>query len=120
MSAIIYEAANGTSPSIGELLSRFSSDPQSAVIALLTFLIGAAIGYILVKISKYAIALIVLLILGSMLSLWNMNITFNDMISRFGPLVEQLRDLVIMLGLVSFSPMGVGFAVGVIIGILRR
>lgn len=88
--------------------------------ALLTFLIGVAIGHIVIRIAKYTIAPIILLVLGSMLSLWNINLTFNDLVARFGPLIEQLGDLVTMPGLASFGPMGVGFAAGVIIDILRR
>ncbi|MEM5833371.1 MAG: hypothetical protein QXF04_02375, partial [Candidatus Aenigmatarchaeota archaeon] len=47
-------------------------NPPSVIVMLIQFVLGLALGYVSVKALKYIIAFIAVLVLGVMLSIWNL------------------------------------------------
>jgi len=58
------------SSSLSEILSTAFSNPKVLIVMLIQLMLGLGLGYVSVKALKYALALIAILALGSMLSLY--------------------------------------------------
>ncbi len=108
----------------GEVITTLLQDPKVLFAMLIQFLLGFALGYLSVKIIKYIIAFIGILALGSILSIWSLGGSVEDLIMRFGEYAQQLlpvvKGLIIALGIFTVGPISAGFILGLIIGLIRR
>jgi uncharacterized membrane protein (Fun14 family) len=108
--------------SITELISAALSTPTGAVVVLIQFILGALLGYIVVKILKYVIAMIAILILGSILSIWsigNLNLS-QETLSKIGVSLNTLKNIALSFAAILVGPIAVGFIVGLLIGLLKK
>lgn len=103
-------------PSLTDILSNAK---VLATIAI-QFLIGLSLGYISAKAFKYVLAFIAVLILGSFLSVWSLGGSVEEVLSIFGEFASTMKNLLLLLGIMTVGPVSVGFIVGVLIGILRK
>lgn len=109
-----------SSVTIGELLSGLLSTSTGIVVIAIQFLLGLALGYILVKALKYILALIAILILGSALSIWSLGSLPEDILAKIGVTIETLKNLAIVFTTILVGPIMVGFIIGVILGLVKK
>ena len=81
---------------------------------ILFLLIGGVLGYIVGKLLKTIIALILLIIALSLIGITFLNIDYSSIVSSLRPLVESFIAFI-----KSRTELLVGFILGVIIGILK-
>lgn len=109
-----------TPPNIGEILTGILSDPRSAIVVLVQFFLGVALGYISVKALKYILAFIAILILGSLLSIWTLETSTAEVLKVIRDVIGVVRNLAVVLGLLAIGPISIGFIVGVVAALLRK
>lgn len=101
-------------------LTEVISDVKVIAAILIQFLLGLGLGYVSVKVLKYIVAFIALLILGSFLSVWSLGTSIDDALKYFGELAGTVKNLLFVLGLVTVGPVSVGFILGALIALLRK
>jgi hypothetical protein len=109
-----------TDLTITDLLTEILSTPTGAVVTFIQFLLGLALGYITAKIFKYIVAMIAILILGSLLSVWSIGSLSEESLSKLGITLEALKNIVLAFLTILVGPIAIGFIVGVIIGFLKK
>ncbi|MEM1526559.1 MAG: hypothetical protein QW775_05175 [Ignisphaera sp.] len=107
-------------PTIGELLSSLLSQPSTLAVIAIQFFLGLALGYISIKILKYIVAFLAIIILGTFLSIWSLGLTPTEVLSTFGIAAETIKRLAVVMGLLSVGPVSVGFVVGIVVGLIKK
>ncbi|MEM1645983.1 MAG: hypothetical protein QXL96_08995 [Ignisphaera sp.] len=107
-------------PTIGELISALLSQPSTLVVVAIQFFLGLGLGYISIKILKYIIAFLAIIILGTFLSIWSLGLTPIEVFSTLGLAAEAAKKLAIVLGLLSMGPVSIGFVIGIVIGLIKK
>lgn len=102
------------------VVSTIISNPQVAAVILIQFILGLALGYTAVKALKYILAIVAILALGAVLSVWSLGITPREVLNAMGVTIESVKNLVMLLGLTTMGPVTLGFFVGVIVSLLRK
>ena len=114
----------GADESLPKFISNALSNPRVLIAIGIQFALGLALGYFSVKVLKYILALIGVLILGSILSVWSLGGNINELISSIGVEVQKvlplIKSVVSALGIFTIGPVAVGFLIGVIIGSTRK
>ncbi|MEM0014356.1 MAG: hypothetical protein QXS42_07290 [Zestosphaera sp.] len=106
--------------SLESLLSEVLADPKVSAVILVQFLLGLGLGYIAVKVLKYIIAFIAILVLGTFLSIWSLGGSVENTLSTFGELANTAKNFITILGLMTVGPVSIGFIVGALLGLLRK
>ncbi|MEM3949024.1 MAG: hypothetical protein QXM76_05465 [Zestosphaera sp.] len=106
--------------SLESLLSEVLADPKVSAVILVQFLLGLGLGYIAVKVLKYIIAFIAILVLGTFLSIWSLAGSVENTLSTFGELANTAKNFITILGLMTVGPVSIGFIVGALLGLLRK
>jgi len=101
--SLIMAAAETTSVGAGDMISSMLSDPRGAVAFLVQVLLGVGLGYYSVKIAKYLVALIAILIVGMMLNAWSLSQgSVRDVVENVGEewskIYPVLKSLATALG----------------------
>ena len=94
-------------------------NPSSIIIMLIQFVLGLALGYVSVKALKYIIAFIAILILGTMLSIWNLGALRKEVLESLGLTMEVIFKLLLTLMITVAGPTLIGFIVGIVVSILK-
>ena len=81
---------------------------------ILFLLIGGVLGYVVGKLLKTVVALILLIIALSLIGITFLNIDYSSIISSLSPLVESFITFI-----KSRTELLVGFILGTIVGILK-
>jgi uncharacterized membrane protein (Fun14 family) len=108
--------------SLTELIAATLSSPTGAIVVFIQFLLGVLLGYIVAKILKYVVAMVAILILGSILSIWslsNLNLS-QETLSKIGVSLETLKNIALSFAALLVGPIAIGFIIGVLIGLLRK
>ncbi len=115
-------AANETT--LSQLVGQAVTDPRTAAVMLIEFILGAALGYVAVKVVRYVLAFIGILLLGSALQVWSVGGNIEDIAKTLGVEVAKLapviKQVVFTIGLTIVGPASLGFIVGVILASLRK
>lgn len=115
---------NATSSEIPEFLSVALSNPKVLVVILIQFLLGLGLGYFSVKVVKYVLALIGILVLGLVLSVWSLGGSLEEFITNLGAQVQiilpLIKNVLTTLGLMTVGPVTIGFIIGVIAGLIKK
>ncbi|MEM2214926.1 MAG: hypothetical protein QXP47_00520 [Candidatus Nezhaarchaeales archaeon] len=106
--------------SILENLPLIFSQPQVLAAVAVQFLLGLALGYVSVKALKYILAFIAILVLGTFLSVWSLGLTPAQALQTIGTALQAVKELAVVLGLMSIGPVSIGFVVGAIIGLMKK
>jgi uncharacterized membrane protein (Fun14 family) len=108
--------------SLTELIAATLSSPTGVIVVFIQFLLGVLLGYIVAKILKYVVAMVAILILGSILSIWslsNLNLS-RETLSKIGVSLETLKNIALSFAALLVGPIAIGFIIGVLIGLLRK
>ncbi|MEM4717647.1 MAG: hypothetical protein QXE81_02670, partial [Desulfurococcaceae archaeon] len=84
------------------------------------FILGLALGYISAKIFKYVLALIAILILGSVISVWSLESLSSETLGKIGTTLEIIKNTVSAFIAILIGPVATGFIIGVIIGFIKK
>ncbi len=96
------------------------ADVRVAIAVLVQFLLGLGLGYVSVKVFKYVLAFIGILVLGTFLSVWSLGTSVDRVLANLGELAGVVKNLISILGLLTVGPVSVGFIVGALIALLRK
>ncbi|MEM4869200.1 MAG: hypothetical protein QW081_02240 [Desulfurococcaceae archaeon] len=94
-------------------------NPPSVIVMLIQFVLGLALGYVSVKALKYIIAFIAVLVLGVMLSIWNLGTLRKEVLESLGLTIEAIFKLLLVLMITAAGPTLIGFIVGIVVSILK-
>ncbi|MEM0314001.1 MAG: hypothetical protein QW056_02625 [Candidatus Bathyarchaeia archaeon] len=107
-----------------DMLFQAMQNPTVLAVLVIQFLLGFALGYITVKVIKYIIAFIAILVIGVILNVWSLSFSLEDLAPKLGEYGAQAKEAILnlmsMLGLLIAGPIIVGFMVGALIAWLRR
>ncbi len=120
----VIEATNNTTDIVQQIISTASSNPYVAVSLIIQVLLGFALGYFSVKVFKYILAFIGILVLGSFLNAWSLGGSIEETIYKyyegFKDLIPVIKNLLITLGILTVGPVSIGFILGLIVGFMRK
>lgn len=109
-----------TPPGINEILTSALSDPQTAIVMLIQFLLGLALGYISVKAIKYILAFIAILVLGTFLSIWSLGTSTTEVFKTLSDIIGIAKNFAVVLGLLTIGPISIGFIIGAIVALIKK
>lgn len=122
---VLAEAANETSnTTLSSIVGMAFSDPKIAAVMGIEFILGLALGYLAVKVVRYILAFIGILLLGSLLQVWSLGGNAEELAKQLGvevaKLIPVLKNIAFTIGLTIVGPASIGFIVGVIIANVRK
>ncbi len=116
--------ANVTQVELPEFISVALSNPKVLVAVVIQFLLGLGLGYFSVKVIKYILALIGILVLGSVLSVWSLGGSVDEFLTRLGietqKVLPLIKSIMATLGILTVGPVAIGFIIGIIAGSLKK
>ncbi|MEM1982483.1 MAG: hypothetical protein QXD94_06445 [Sulfolobales archaeon] len=111
-------------PKLTNLIEEALKNPKTLIVMGIQFLMGLALGYFSSKVLKYLLALIVVLILGTALSIWSIGTSPESFLvgiyEYFKVLQPHIMALLQLLGLMTIGPITLGFIVGVLLAIIKK
>ena len=118
------EEGQTESPTLSSMISAAISNPETAVVMLIEFALGFALGYTAMKALKYILSFIGILVLGSALSVWSIGKNSEDILKMVkGQLQEILplvKNLMATFSFVVVGPTSIGLILGVIFARMRK
>ncbi|WP_042667426.1 hypothetical protein [Desulfurococcus amylolyticus] len=119
LSTIYSVAEENTNITGVDVLNELLSNPRVYIAVFIQFVLGLAIGYFSLKVLKYIVALILIIILGVILSIWSIGGSIYDLLAKIygssSQILKIVESIASTLGLLTIGPVAVGFIVGVII-----
>ena len=98
-------------------------NPSVLLVFGIELLLGVGLGYFAIKALKYVVSLILILILGIILNIWQSPNILRTVQEHFGIGMSQLwsisLSLIYAFGLTTILPVTLGFIAGVILAIVR-
>ncbi len=131
-SATVMAAGNTTATATGtstqsvvnELVTKLLTNPKALVVVLIQFFLGFALGYYSAKVVKYVLALIAIIVLGSVLSVWSIGGNVNDFLTKLGTEAVKLwpviQGILATFGIMTVAPITIGFILGVVTAFARK
>ncbi|MCE4624976.1 MAG: hypothetical protein F7C35_03835 [Desulfurococcales archaeon] len=117
-------AGSAEAPTLSQMVSAAMSNPETAVVMLIEFALGFALGYTAIKALKYILSFIGILVLGSALSVWSIGKNSEDILQTVkGQLQEILplvKNLMATFSFVVVGPTSVGLILGIIFALMRK
>lgn len=99
-------------------------NPKVYAVMAIQFLLGLALGYVSFKILKYILALIAILALGSILSVWSISGSLEKALSNvtteFSKIWPYVMNALQILGVLTVGPVAVGFILGIVLALIRK
>lgn len=123
MFSIVYaQAANNVT--LSDALAIMLSNNKILVATLIQFLMGLGLGYYFAKAVKYLIAMILVIIVGTLLNVWSFGGSLDNIFRNYVAGLAQYKDEVITLfkifGAMLVGPILIGFVIGIIIGLTKK
>lgn len=106
--------------STSDILKEIVSTPAGGITVFIQFLLGLALGYVVAKIFKYLLALLGILLLGSLLSVWSLGSISRETLDKIGIDIETIKNLATTLIVILVGPIAVGFVLGIVIGLVKK
>jgi len=107
-----------------ELLSEALKNPRVLVVVVIQFLMGLGLGYFSFKVWKYLVALIAIIVLGNVLTIWSLGSSpesfLGQLYETFKQFLPNLIAFIQLLGIMTVGPVTIGFIVGIILAIIRK
>lgn len=107
---------------LGALLSTLISNPTSLAIFLIQLVLGLALGYFSVKVIKYIIALIGIIVIGVVLNIWQLG-GIEEFVNRVGlewsKVYSVIKTILAAFGIMTVLPVTIGFFLGIIIALKK-
>lgn len=121
---VIADAQAAGGLNIIDIISMIFTNERILISMLIQFLLGVAVGYYFAKAIKYLIALVLVLIIGSLLNVWSFSASMEDGLTRYFRNMLEYKDEALMLikifGALLVGPVLVGFMIGLVIGLTRK
>ncbi|MCS7128590.1 MAG: hypothetical protein N3E36_04445 [Sulfolobales archaeon] len=99
-------------------------NPKVLITMLIQFTLGFGLGYFGVKVIKYVLAFIAILVIGAILSIWSLGEPIDAFLSKIVPeskqLLEAIYDFLKFLGVMTVGPIAIGFMLGALVAIVRK
>ncbi len=116
--------SNVTQGELPEFISAALSNPKVLIAVLIQFLLGLGLGYFSVKVIKYILALLGILVLGSVLSVWSLGGSIDEFLTKIGAEAQKvlplIKSIMATLGILTVGPVAIGFIIGIIAGSLKK
>ncbi len=113
-----------TTTELQGIVQTIMSNPQTATVMLIEFLLGFGLGYTAIKALKYILSFIGILLLGSTLSIWSIGANSTEIAEKLGIEVKQLlpllKGLMTAFGTIIVGPASIGAIVGIIVATIRK
>jgi len=107
---------------IPSLITSLITSPTALITFLIEFALGIGLGYFSVKVAKYLLALVAILIVGVLLNIWQSG-NLQEIVTELKPLWSTIypviQSLIILIGLTTILPITLGFIIGFIIGVQK-
>jgi hypothetical protein len=107
-----------------DLISEALKNPKVLVVVVIQFLMGLGLGYFSFKVWKYLIALIAIIVLGNVLTIWSLGSSPESFLGQLYETFKQFLPNIIafiqLLGIMTVGPVTIGFIVGIILAIIRK
>jgi len=107
-----------------ELISEALKNPKVLVVVVIQFLMGLGLGYFSFKVWKYLVALIAIIVLGNVLTIWSLGSSpesfLGQLYETFKQFLPNLIAFIQLLGIMTVGPVTIGFIVGIILAIIRK
>ncbi|ABN70630.1 hypothetical protein Smar_1544 [Staphylothermus marinus F1] len=120
----VFAANTSTNISSINITNTLLSNPKVLIVIMIQFLLGLALGYFSVKVLKYLLALLGIIILGAVLSVWSIGGSIQNLLLNMGSEAQKLwpviMGLIQTLGILTMGPVTAGVVLGLIIGLLRK
>jgi len=117
-------AEASTQSVVNELVTKLLTNPKALIAVLIQFFLGFALGYYSAKVVKYILALIAIIVLGSVLSVWSIGGNVNDFLTHLGTEAVKLwpviQGILATFGIMTVAPITVGFILGAVIAFTRK
>lgn len=99
------------------------ANPIAIGVMAIQFLMGLALGYFAAKALKYILAFIIILVIGSILSVWSLGISAQDILVKsfeeWNKIWPLLSGYLSILGIMTIGPITVGFILGALLAFLK-
>jgi uncharacterized membrane protein (Fun14 family) len=109
---------------IADFLTTALTNEKVLIAVTIQFLLGLGLGYYSAKVIKYLLALIGIVILGAVLSVWSLGGSIDDFLLKLGTqahaLMPVIEGFMATLGILTVGPVTVGFLLGLLIAISRK
>lgn len=105
---------------LSEVLSELVSNPKTLLTFSVQLGLGFGLGYFSLKAIKHIVAIICILIVGVLLNIWQFG-GLQGLLERLGygmdfvQIINTIKTMTSLLGVLTILPIGLGFFVGVII-----
>jgi hypothetical protein len=113
-----------TNASLSQMFINAMHNPYELATILIEFVLGLGLGYVSVKILKYIIAFIIIVIIGVILNAWSFGGSLSNTLSTLQTeavnLEPVVRNLMLTLGLFTVGPILLGFIIGILIGLYKH
>ncbi|MCY0867758.1 MAG: hypothetical protein OWQ48_00790 [Desulfurococcus sp.] len=123
ISAVSVNAQSNETTTAQDVMNKILSNPKSYMVILVQFLLGLALGYFSLKVIKYIIALILIVVLGIALSIWSIGGDIYDFLTKIAGYSSEIADIIwrvaVALGLLTLGPITVGFIAGAILAWIK-
>jgi hypothetical protein len=107
-----------------DLLSEALKNPKVLVVVVIQFLMGLGLGYFSFKVWKYLVALIAIIVLGNVLTIWSLGSSpesfLGQLYESFKQFLPNIIAFIQLLGIMTVGPVTIGFIVGIILAIIRK
>ncbi len=117
-------AATHLSAETQALLSKIFSNPKAFIAVAIQFILGFALGYYAARIIKYLLALIGIIVLGSVLSVWSIGGSVTGFLHKLGfeamKLWPVVQSFLATFGIMTIAPVTAGFILGAIAAFARK
>lgn len=108
---------------LSDVVSNIISNPVSLMVFLIQIALGFGIGYFTMKALKYILAVVALLMIGVMLNIWQFG-SIEEFLRMLGMdwtnILSTAQSALMVLGVLTVLPLGLGFCLGIFIGVVRR
>ncbi|MEM2094199.1 MAG: hypothetical protein QXI32_02755 [Candidatus Bathyarchaeia archaeon] len=119
---MIVSSAQSSGQDLNYVLSLLGN-PSVLLIFGIELLLGLALGYFSIKALKYVASIILILILGMILNIWQSPNILRTVQEHLGVGMSQLwsisLSLIYAFGLTTILPVTLGFIIGIILAIVR-
>ena len=109
---------------VNEVLRSMLTNPKVLIAVTIQFLLGLGLGYFSAKVIKYVLALIAIVIIGAVLSVWSLGGSVDEFVSKLGAQAQYalplIKSFMATLGILTVGPITVGFLLGLLIAFMRK
>jgi len=125
--SIVLAASNASQvkgTDVGSVLSKMLTNTKVLIAVSVQFLLGLGLGYYSAKVIKYVLALIAIVIIGAVLSVWSIGGSVDEFVSKLGTEAQYalplIKSFMATLGILTVGPITVGFLLGLLIAFTRK